>query len=185
MSRPGQNGPWSRQLYQLYSARFQSRGALEQANDERQDEDIDQRGCRDLTDIDDDEPRLVNELLATSPGNIRARQFHQSALVLLAPLYQWLSVMQPAQGCAGHKPRRVAPGRGNFGTKVKWCIRSGVQRLQLLQNRLTHLRRIHRRGALRLDVGGAQAFCQHRRNGGIELVGQLAHVERIAQRHSE
>jgi hypothetical protein len=93
--------------------------ALRAGAGKRQDEDIDQRGCRDLTDIDDDEPRLVNELLATSPGNIRARQFHQSALVLLAPLYQWLSVMQPAHDCTGHKPRRVAPGGRTSGRRWK------------------------------------------------------------------
>src|SRR6266851_9222 len=60
-----------------------------------------------------------------------------------------------------------------------------VQRLQLLQNRLAHLCRRDRRGALGFDIRGAQAVREHRRDRGIDLVGQRPHFERIAQRHCE
>jgi hypothetical protein len=46
------------------SARFRPRKALEPAKPERQGKGADQRGRRNLTDIDKDKPRLVKHLAA-------------------------------------------------------------------------------------------------------------------------
>ena len=75
------------------------------------------------------------------------------------------------------------PWPGIFCDGGDFCLR--VQRLQFLQNRLAHLRGRDRLGALGLDIRRAQAARQHRRDRRIDLVGQRAHIEGIAQRHSE
>src|SRR6266851_4390057 len=82
--------------------------------------------------------------------------------------------------------RRMDPGSRFAWPGRRWGkLPLPVQHLQFLQNRLTHLRGAHRGGALGLDVGGAQTAGEHRRDRSIELVGQRAHIERIAQRHSK
>src|ERR1700738_530608 len=96
----------------------------------------------------------------------------------------WVGI-RGASRCIDCRDNQSTSSRLKAGTTMRRVARLRVQRLQLLQNRFAHLRGTCWPRALGPDVRGAQAARQHRRDRGIELVGERAHVKGIAQRHSE
>src|SRR6516165_5818624 len=67
-----------------------------------------------------------------------------------------------------------------------WYLMSSSSRsVERLDDGLSHLARAHSAAAILRDVGGAQALVEHRGDGALDAVGNVAKIEGIAQAHSE